>query len=474
MKKTKILLIVPPNSLEERYGKLKFVGTMYPSMGLAAIGAIAEQEGHSVKIIDCEAAGYNYDQVEEKIREYKPDLIGMQTFCNTVNRALEIARRVKENIDLNIKIVLGGVQATLFPEEYASNKYVDFVVVGEGEIIFKNLLDVLENNGADFSQVAGLVWKKDGQVISNLPEKLITDLDSLPIPARHLFDWSLYYPSAQLRGNKVFHIITSRGCPYRCGFCSCHKTFGHSYRFMSADRIIEEIKYLKKEHGADSLHFYDDTLTVNKERIAELCDKMIAEKINLPWACFTRVNCVTEELLQKMSDAGCYQIFYGVEAASDRLLQVMTKDISVQQIRNAFKWTKKAGVEALASFIIGLPTESVEDAKETLKFAIELDADFAHWEIYTPHPGTNLYQIAMQHGKVLTADLNKYSPWSDEPVYVADGWTAEELKATKEWIFRKFYLRPWFLLKRLRGFTKLPFNRIVKLVASGLTMVFSR
>ena len=474
MKKLKILLVVPPNSLEERYGKLKFVGTMYPSMGLAAVGAIAEKEGHRVKVIDCEAEGLSYNDLEPRIKEFQPDLIGMQTFCNTINRALEIAKRVKENIDSNMKIVLGGVQATLFPNEYIQNRFVDFIVVGEGEIIFKNLLDALANNNSDLTKILGLAWKKDSQTIVNPPEKLITDLDQLPLPARHLFDLSKYFPSAQLRGKRTFHIVTSRGCPFNCGFCSCHKTFGRSYRFMSARRAIEEIKFLKDKYNIDGLHFYDDTLTINKERIAELCDKMIAEKINLPWACFTRVDCVDEKLLRKMKQAGCYQIFYGVECSNQRLLDIVNKGITIEQIKNAFKWTKQAGIEALASFIIGLPTETEEEARQTVNLAIEIDADYAHWEIFTPHPGTNLYQIALEHGKLLTTDLNKYSPWSDEPVYLPNNRTVEELKKTKDWIFRKFYLRPWFLVRRLRGLARLPLNRVVKLVQSGLLMAFSK
>ncbi|MFA4872284.1 MAG: radical SAM protein [Patescibacteria group bacterium] len=470
-KKTKVLLIVPPNSLEERYGKLKFVGALYPSLGLAAIGAITEKAGFPVKVIDCEAEGLSYSDLEQKIKEYQPEVIGMQTFCNTINRAFEIAKRTKKSISRDIKIVLGGVQATLFPEKYAENQYVDFIVKGEGEIIFNNLLDALENNSADFSHVPGLVWKKEGQIISNQNEKLITNLDDLPYPARHLFDSSKYYPSAQLRGKRIVHIITSRGCPFNCGFCSCHKTFGRSYRFMSTDRVINEIKYLKEKYRIDGLNFYDDTFTVNRPRIMELCDRLIKEKIKLPWICFTRVDCVDPELLKKMKEAGCYQVFYGVECATQRLLDIISKGFTLERIRQAFKWTKEAGLEVLASFIIGLPTETVEEAKKTLDFAIELGCDFAHWEVYTPHPGTNLFEIALQHGNLLTTDWNKFSPWSDEPVYLPFGRTIEELKSTKEWAYRKFYLRPFFILKRLYGIFKLPPDRIIRLVKSGLTMI---
>lgn len=470
----KILLIVPPNSLEERYGKLKVVGTTYPSLGLAAIGAVAEAGGHEVQLIDCEAAGLTYNDLEEKIRAWQPQIVGLQTFCNTIQRTLEIARRVKENISPGIKVVFGGVQATFFPAEHIADKNVDFVVIGEGEIIFKNLLDALANNFTDFSQVNGLAWKKNGEMIINPPEKLIENLDILPFPARHLFDWKLYHPSAQIRGKKTSLIITSRGCPFNCGFCFSHKTFGRTYRYMSPGRVIEEIKFLKEKYGVDGLQFYDDTLTFNKERIRELCDLMIAEKINLPWSCFTRVDCVTEDLLKKMKAAGCYQIFYGVEAGNQRLLNLMSKGITIEQIKNAFKWTKGAGIEALASFIIGLPTETEEEARASVKLAKEIGADYAHWELFTPYPGTNLYKIALEHGRLLTTDLSQYSPWRDEPVYLPNGRTAEELKATKQWIYRRFYLRPVFMLKRVKGLLNLPFSRLLKLIQGGLIMTFRK
>jgi anaerobic magnesium-protoporphyrin IX monomethyl ester cyclase len=206
----------------------------------------------------------------------------------------------------------------------------------------------------------------------------------------------------------------------------------------------------------------------------ELCDLMIAEKINLPWSCFTRVDCVTAELLKKMKAAGCYQIFYGVEAGNQRLLNLMSKGITMEQVRNAFKWTKDAGIEALASFIIGLPTETKAEARASAAFAKEIDADYAHWEVFTPYPGTNLYKIALEHGRLLTTDLNQYSPWRDEPVYLPFGRTAEELKETKMWIYRQFYLRPFFMLRRLKSLLHLPFTRILKLVESGLVMTFSK
>ncbi|MCK4325574.1 radical SAM protein, partial [bacterium] len=337
--------------------------------------------------------------------------------------------------------------------------------------VFENLLKALEKK-TEFATVKGLVWKENGQVISNENERLIEDMDELPFPARHLFQLDRYHPSAQIRGRHVFHIITSRGCPYRCGYCSCHKTFGRTYRFMSAPRVLKEIRCLIKEYKADSLHFYDDTLTIHRGRIMELCDLMISSKLTLPWACFTRVDRVDRELLENMKRAGCYQIFYGVESATQRLLDIIDKDITLEQIRHAFKITKEEGIEALGSFIIGLPTETLAESQKTIDFAIEIDADFAHCEVLTPHPGTRLFETAMKHGQLVTTDWNRFSTWSEEPVYLPHGRTLDELKQTKKMFYRRFYMRPMFLLKRLFKLLKLPPGRILKLVQSGLSISF--
>jgi radical SAM superfamily enzyme YgiQ (UPF0313 family) len=465
----KILLIVPPNNLEERYGKLASVGTLYPSLGLAAIGAVGLEAGHEVKVIDCEAHGLGYEELYAKISEYHPDLIGMQTYCNTVNRALTIAGHVKEHLGQDIKIVLGGVQVTIAPLQFIRDPHVDFIVCGEGENIFRNLIDVLGSGGRDFHRVNGLLWKDDaGKVVVNPPQAHEPDLDRLPMPARQLFEMSVYRTSAQLRGKKTFHVVTSRGCPNSCRYCSCQKSFGKTYRYYSTRRVIAEIKHLMANYGMDGLHFYDDSFTVNRQRTMELCNAMIAAGIRIPWACFTRVDCVDEELLRKMREAGCYQIFYGVECANQRLLDYVRKGITIESIRKAFKWTREAGIETLGSFIIGLPTETVAEAKATLKLAKDLDADFIHWEFYTPHPGTDLYEDALKKGKLTTTDLNRFTTWNDAPVYVAEGRTAEELVETKRWLYRKFYMRPVYVLKRMRVLANLPFSNVVKLGVAAI------
>lgn len=467
----KILLITPPFSEKERYGNLASVGTLYPPLGLAYIAAVGEREGHKVAVVESEALGYSYEDIYDEVERFKPDLIGMPTFLNTIQRCFIVADEIKKRLP-HTKIVLGGVQVTLNPSDAITRDSIDFIVRGEGEDVFRDLLAALQGRMA-IKDISGLIWKDKDNIVSNSPHGLIANLDILPLPARHLFPMELYHSSSQLRGKNTLHLMTSRGCPFRCAYCTSHMTFGKTFRYHSSQRVIQEILVLKEEYGADAIQFYDETFTLNRKRVIELCDEMLKQKIKLPWACFTRVNLVDRELLEKMKSAGCYQIFYGVEAASQRLLDIIKKDITIEQIENAFKWTKQAGIETLASFMIGLPTETEEEAYKTIDFAIKLDADYAQWQKTTPFPGTELYDICEKHGKILTKDWTKFTAWN-EIVYVTDGRTKEDILKVERQAFRRFYLRPAYIAKRFLMLFRLPPKKILNMVSSALKVFFKR
>lgn len=464
----KITLIVPPLTLEERYGDLKEVGTLYPPLGLAYIAAIGERCGHEVKVVDAEAIGYSYNDIEKLIKDFSPDVVGMQSFCTTLERSYKVAEIVKK-INPNTRVVLGGVHVTLFAAPPIEKENIDFLIQGEGELIFQNFLKALDGK-KNYKDIKGLVWKDGKNPVINKREDLIKDLDSLPKPARHLFPMTKYHASANLRGKRTLNIITSRGCPYRCTYCNSPQTFGQTHRWNSAERVFDEIRHLKEAYGVDCIQFYDETFTLNNKRVFELCDKLINEKMGMPWSCFTRVNLVTKELLLKMKEAGCYQVFYGVESGVQRLLNILKKDITLEQIKTAFKWTREAGMETLASLMFAIPTETVEDAEETIRFALELDPDYAQWQKTTPFPGNELYNICLKYGDLLTDDWTKFTAWN-EVVYVPHGRTKEEIERTTKKAFRKFYFRLPYLIKRMAMLRKLPMHNRIQLVKAGLRLL---
>jgi len=462
----KLLLVTPPTTLKERYGKLSGIGTSYPSLGLAYLAAYAEKNGHEVKVIDAEAEDLNYEDINKIALEFSPDLVGMQTYCTNLKKIYKVAENLKRN--LNTKIVLGGAQATLEPKRTISNENIDFVMYGEGEITLTKLLNSLGKK--NFSNIKGLVYKKNNEIKINKPSPLIKDLDEIPLPARHLFPMKKYHSSANLRGKRTFNIMTSRGCPYRCAYCAGSLIFGKTHRFNSTDKIIEEIKLLKEKYNADSIQFFDETFTVDRKRVIELCDKIIKEKLNIEWSCFTRVNLVDKELLQKMKEAGCYLIFYGLESGVQRLLDLIKKDITIEQSERVMKMTHEVGLETWVSFILGMPTETKKEAEQTINFAIKVNPTFVQFPIATPFPGTEMYNLALKHGELKT-DWDNFTSW-DQISFITEGRTEKELKNTIKKAYRKFYLRPNYLIKKVKSIYHLPLNKSLALIKAGLLTFF--
>ncbi|MDD5650612.1 MAG: radical SAM protein [Candidatus Nanoarchaeia archaeon] len=465
----RVLFVCPPTSQEERYGKLKDIGTLHPSLGVAYIAAYSESKGHEVKVIDSEAMNYNFEDIKRIILEFKPDVIGMQTFCTNLSKCYKVAE-IAKSLNKDIKIILGGAQATLSPNDLIKQENIDFIIYGEAEISFNNLLDTIKNKG-DYKKVNGLVWKNKNKIITNKPQELIKDISILPLPARHLFPMEKYHSSANLRGKHTLNIMTSRGCPFRCAYCSGHLTFGKTHRYNSTENIIKELKELTTKYHADSIQFYDETFTANRARVMELCDALIKEKIKISWSCFTRVNLVDEELLIKMKQAGCYLIFFGLESGVQRLLNLIKKDITLEQQEKAVKLCKKVGIEVWGSFILALPTETIEDAKQTIDWAKKLDIDYVQFPICTPFPGTELYEICKKTGKILNENWENFLTW-DEIVYVPENRSIDEIKKTVKQAYRTFYLRPHITIKRALQLRKLPAKNIYKMLKAGMITFF--
>lgn len=430
-----------------------------------------EKEGHEVKVIDAPAFRYNFKDIERTIRDFSPHVVGQQTAFNNLEECYQVAK-IAKTINPQIKVVLGGPHSTMYPDESIKVKEIDFIVCGEGELIMKGLLDSL-GNGADFSKVSGLIWKEGDIVIKNNPQSFIRDLDALPLPARHLFPIKKYHASSHLRGPKVLSMIASRGCPFRCLFCWVSKSFGKTLRYRNPAQVVEEMRILKEQYGADSIRFWDDTFTANKKWINEFCDLLIAENLDMPWNCLTRVNLVDAGLLKKMKEAGCYQIYYGIESGVQRILNLIKKDITLDQARQAIKLTKEADIETTCSYMLGLPGETREDAAETINFAVELDSDYVQFNLVIPHiSGEEFYNLAINHGTILK-DVD-HATYFDNPVYLPYGRTKEELKNTIKKAYRKYYIRYSYIFRRLYKLRGLPLRKYFILVWTGLKVLFWR
>ncbi len=434
----KILFVHPP-----------YVESVYsePPLGLVYIAAMLEKD-FEVKIFDCAVMGWGLKEYGEELKKFAPDIVGITATTPTVNVALSVAKLSKELLP-NVKIIAGGPHVTLLAESIMKeSSYVDFAIMGEGEYAMRELAVALRDK-KPLTGIKGLIYRDKGKIINNGRTELIQDLDALPFPARHLLPMDRYSKFIGER-KKYVTMMSARGCPYNCIFCA-KSIFGRIYRERSVKNVIEEIEQTKKEFGIKEILFYDDSFTFNRKRVMELCDEMIKRKYKLRWNCKTRVNIVDEELLKKMHEAGCYLISYGVESAIQKNLNFLRKGITPKQVEDAFKITKKAGIQVEGYFVIGIPGETVEEIEETIKFAKKLEPDYAQFAILTPLPETDLYTYAVEH-KLMRGDVDwsKFSYFGDRTAVTMDvGIPQDELIRLRNKAMHEVYMNPKYMLRKL-------------------------
>lgn len=435
------------------------------------VAAVLEKNGYMVKILDLPALGFSENTLPTIIGREKPDVVGVTAMTPTINSAVSVVEKVKE-CDSNITVVLGGAHGTILPEEtLKSVPEIDVIVHGEGEQTILELVKVLEEDPNSINQVLGITCREEDSIRSNPLRPPVLDLDTLPFPAFHLLPMGKYrlHPPFSRR-RPVMPILTSRGCPYRCIFCS-KAVFGKKYRSNSPAYIVDEIRFLKERFGVKEVKFYDDVFTLDRKRVIALCMQLKEHGIDIPWSCETRVNLVNGELLRVMKDAGCYMIEYGVESGNQGILNSLKKDITLEKTAEAFKLTREAGIETVAYFLLGSPQETSETIHETIEFAKKIDPDFVQFSIATAYPGTELYDLAVEEGLVpkkweeyVYADLKSI----DNPGFGTKALSREELGAWNKKAYASFYLRREYVWKRLRKMTSLG---KFKTNVSGLRMV---
>lgn len=421
----KILLINPPYRAEQRYGKdmAKF-GPCNEPLGLAYLAGMLKEHGHEVQIWD----GMVQDIIEMKM--IKPDVVGVTMLTPMYSVAKSMITYVRQMYP-DSRIVVGGAHPTALPYDTLSDiPEIDYLIKGEGEY---HLLDYVE----------GKKCKLDIQ-----PKAL----DDLPLPARHLLRMDRYQMTAsRSRNGHAFTIICARGCPFKCGFCS--RIHGRMVRFHGIDRIMHEIEILLN-YGAKEINFEADTITFNRKFISDLCRALVRSGLHkkIRWTCESRVDTVTPSMLHMMKKAGCWQISYGVETGTQRLLNLIQKGTDIEQIQHTFAITKKAGISIRAFYMLGLPTETADETQATIDFARKLDAKWSQFTLYTPFPGTALWKIAAKEAPISEnwSDFRTHAGWTDhKPAWVPHGRTAEEMKSAQKRAYRAVYLRPMAMLRKL-------------------------
>jgi anaerobic magnesium-protoporphyrin IX monomethyl ester cyclase len=457
----KICLVDPPILPEDLVGdskSIKSVVNIIPSLGLAYIAAVLEENGYEVKIIDC-TMRISHLELVGLLKKEKPDIIGITGATSAFRSMKKAAEDIKIQLP-SVPVVVGGPHLTAAPEYTMGFDCFDVGVIGEGEITFLELVRQYKKNGLNnIDFIDGIVYRENGKIIRTRQREFIKDLDCLPFPARHLYpSLSAYRPTpASYRRLPQGVLITTRGCPSKCTFCD-RAVFGSSYRERSADKVVEEIEELIYKFGAREIRFFDDTFTLNEKRVFEICNKLKERKIKIPWTCLTKVANVSKEMLKEMKEAGCWQVLFGLESGDERILKLLKKGNTVEQNEKAVRLARDAGLSVRGDFIVGTPGETLESLKRTLDFAIKVKVDYAHFNKFVPYPGTELYETLTEQGHRFDF-MGSFSIIDHSTIlFIPESMSKEEFRKFLDYANKAFYLRPAYIIKRLlslRSWTEL-------------------
>ncbi len=414
-----------------------------PPLGLALLAGILKARGHVVKVID----GYALNLTDQKVLhqiDTGVDIVGMSAMTVEIQNVVLLARRIK-NAYPHVKIVFGGVHPTLFHQQFVEEGVCDIVVRNEGDEAIAQLAE-----GDALESISGITWRdKNGRITVNEDTGHNVDLDQLPYPAYDLLPMQ-YYRSAlgAAKRSPSIGMITSRGCPGQCTFCFSGM-FGRKIRYTDPEIVIDHIRLLKTHYGIREISFYDDTFTTNRKRVEMLCELLIERHVDITWSCFARVDNINADLLKLMSASGCHQIMYGFEAAADKTLKTMNKQIRDIDYIAVTEMTRKAGIDVRGAFMLGSPGETTHDIQRTLAYSKEMGIQFAVYNITTPYPGTAMYKWALSEGLLAHTDWQRYD--LSHAILNLPSISRERVQHYFDQSFRDFYLRPAYILSRVQN-----------------------
>ncbi len=457
-------LLVNPSYAVELYGEK--VLSSHPPLGLGYLAAYLRERKFLVEILDANAYRLSDEETIQRIMKSNAKIIGLTSTTSTIDITFRLCKKIKKK-DTSKIIVVGGVHITFLPEKSLRKcPEIDYIVIGEGEKIFYNLVKAIKTK-KNVKKIKGIAFIERGKFIQTPPEELIKDLNQLSFPARDLLPNNLYKPGSEFdigcEGEEYTEIITSRGCPNKCVYCSSAH-FWKRLRIRSVENIFQEIKEVHKK-GVKHLSFLDDTFTISEKIVIGLCKKM--EPLKIKWDCYIRVN-ITEKMIKAMKKAGCVEARVGFESGNNEVLKRIKKNTTKEQARKAMKLLKKYGIKTYGFFMIGLPGENEKEINDTINFAIELDPHIASFGITTPFPGTEMYEDYKKR-KWIPKEMN----WKNMTIHSSeltrtDSLGSEQIYKLYKKAKKKFFLRPKFVYNMGFYFFKNPkkifmyFKRLIK------------
>lgn len=447
----RVLLLVPPLFPEELFIRgAQETASKLPSLGVAYIAAYLRQHGHEPAIHDGIAQPEPLDAMVDRIARY--DVAGITATSAYASRCSELIRRCRDR-GVTTPLVVGGPHVTAMPR-HLLDQGADYAVIGEGEQTMLELVEHLAAGRGAPSHIPGLMYLDGGEPVTTGRRPMITPLDRIPLPARDLLPMHLYSTSPARSSNFPSHsMFTSRGCPGICSFCD-HRTFGASIRSFSLERILEEFFVLRDRYGARDVSVWDDNFTSNKELLLSVCEGLIRRRFGLSFNVESRINLVDRDILTALKRAGCTFIAYGIESGSQRVLDRAKKRLTKEEIREKVRLTKKIGIPMRGYFMMGLPGETLDDIRQTIDFALELDVEIATFTMFLPLPGTLDYHRALKSGtfedpEYFLHDILPEFNFPEKAVYVPEGMTEAELLAIHKSAYNRFYFRPSKILRHL-------------------------
>jgi anaerobic magnesium-protoporphyrin IX monomethyl ester cyclase len=459
VKKEVKCILLSPNFSYVKGSIYREVSNLDPPLGLVSLSSYLITQGIETMVFDlnveiksnAEIAGFA-GRLKEKYHFDKP-IFGISFLTPYVNSSYELAEKIKTEFPDSL-IIAGGAHATFMTDEVLSSENIDLVVRGEGE---ETITEILKNNA--YNSIAGLSYKsfEEGvvKIIHNPDRERIADINRLPMPAYHQLKMNKYKPIlGSYRKLPAANIITSRGCNGQCNFCC--KPFGKKITLKTPENIVGEIRFLIENYKVRHINIYDDVFTIKRIRVMEFCDLIISQKIKIEWTCFARIDTMDKELLQKMKAAGCYQVMYGVENFEQKILDSISKNISVSKVLEIIQLTKEAGIITRISMMIGNPQDTWETFNHNLNTIKKIKPDIIVASIFTPIPGSELYKWALENNRLLTRDWSKFA--GNNSVMKLDYLSQADVVKQYHKIFSDYYFTIPYLFKRLRrlnSFTQL-------------------
>ncbi len=447
----KILLVTP---LNRSY-------VIMPSLGLGYLASVSRIKGHNVDIIDCMKERMSIEDFGHFIKNNLYDVIGLQVFSYDLPSLKKYLSLIKRNNPDTITVA-GGAHPSgdpfgildFLPE-------LDYAFKGEAEIGFPIFLDKITQKKSDFSDVPGLIYRRDGEIIVN-PPKVIDDLDTIPMPAWDIIKPETYPEAPHGAFTKQFPtapIIITRGCPFSCTFCAGKSITGHKVRARSIDNVMEELRYLHKR-GIREFHIEDENFTANRSLVIEFCERILKEGLNMSWSlpAGVRIDTLQRDMLELMDRAGCYSMALGIEFGSQRVMDMTKKRLTIEMVKEKLRLFEGLNIKKTGFFLFAIPGETIEEIEDTIRFALELPIDRAQFNNFMPLPGSELWNKLKKEGRLGNINWDRF--FVHDVAYVDKGINPSDIKRLQRKAYIKFYLRPriiFGLVREVRSLRHLKF-----------------